>query len=282
VREWLECCDAIREKNGTRSLSVIAEEMGLNSATRVNDMLRGLGMPADLKQAKALLEALGATEDEAEKAADKYGAACAEWDRARDGLDQATRDADQPDWWERSDYIELVRRAAPKQLEDREDELAELAAWCTSREPGDTFAWWQAGPWAGKSALMYWLVLNPPPGTWVISFFVNGQVIGNDTSEAFTGALLDQLAAITGGKADPGRVGLTREGYCQKLLRKAAAHAAGVGRQLVLVVDGLDEDRSRDSGLASIAYCLRQPPRRAPGHRRQPPHPSATRRCQER
>ena len=67
-------------------------------------------------------------------------------------------------------YVEPVRDIAPRQLLDREAELAELADWCVSGD--EAYVRWQAGPGAGKSALMSWLVLHPPPGTWVISFFV--------------------------------------------------------------------------------------------------------------
>lgn len=44
---------------------------------------------------------------------------------------------------DRSAYLEQVRRIAPGQLQDRDRELAELAAFCT--EPGrGPYAWWRA------------------------------------------------------------------------------------------------------------------------------------------
>jgi hypothetical protein len=47
-------------------------------------------------------------------------------------------------------------------LDNREGELTELAGFCT--EPGQgPYVRWQAPPWAGKSALMSWFVLNPSP-----------------------------------------------------------------------------------------------------------------------
>ncbi|PZS39478.1 MAG: hypothetical protein DLM62_08025, partial [Pseudonocardiales bacterium] len=47
-------------------------------------------------------------------------------------------------------YQEQVRVIAPDNLLDREDELDELVEFCAGNRP---YAWWRAGPWAGKSAL---------------------------------------------------------------------------------------------------------------------------------
>ena len=123
---------------------------------------------------------------------------------------------------------------------------------------------WEAGPWAGKSALMSWLVLHPPPGTWVISFFVTARLAAQADSTAFTDGLLDQLVAVTGGEqVPPSASALQRDGLRRQLLEEAAARAVKVGRRLVLVVDGLDEDCGSmpGSGLPSIAACL---PKRPP------------------
>jgi hypothetical protein len=79
------------------------------------------------------------------------------------------------DAWVRSAYLEQVRRIAPPQLYGRDTELAELAAFCT--EPGQgTYMWWRGPAWAGKSALMSWFVLHPPPGVQVVSFFVTARL----------------------------------------------------------------------------------------------------------
>ena len=144
---------------------------------------------------------------------------------------------------------------------DREAELAELADWCVSGD--EAYVRWEAGPGAGKSALMYWLVLNPPPGTWVISFFVTARLAAQSDSTAFTDALLDQLAAVTGEQVPPSTPAAVRDGLRRRLLEKAAAQAVKAGRRLVLVVDGLDEDSGSlpGSGLPSVAACL---PKRFP------------------
>ncbi len=74
----------------------------------------------------------------------------------------------------RSAYLEQVRRIAPDKLHDRDEELTELAAFCT--EPGQRpYAWWRAPAWAGKSALMSWFVLHPPGGVRVVLFFITAR-----------------------------------------------------------------------------------------------------------
>jgi hypothetical protein len=46
-------------------------------------------------------------------------------------------------------YLEQVGDIAPTELHDRERELKELSDFCHGDE---AYTWWQAGPWAGKSA----------------------------------------------------------------------------------------------------------------------------------
>src|SRR5262249_4651684 len=101
-------------------------------------------------------------------------------------------------------YLRLVRRIAPPDppgLNGREEELAELARVCLGPDSGP-YAWWQAGPWAGKTALMSTFVLRPPPKVRerarIVSFFVTARLAAQDTREAFTHALLDQLSGLTG------------------------------------------------------------------------------------
>ena len=97
----------------------------------------------------------------------------------------------------RSAYLEQVRQIAPAELHGRDEELAELAAFCTRPGQG-RYAWWRAPAWAGKSALMSWFVLHPPPGVPVVSFFVTARYRGQDNRGAFTDAVLEQLAALLG------------------------------------------------------------------------------------
>jgi Trypsin-like peptidase domain len=155
-------------------------------------------------------------------------------------------------------YHELVADIAPDRLYGREDELGELVRFCAGGTP---YAWWQAGPWAGKSALMSWLVLYPPTGVDVVSFFVTGRLSGESDSAAFTAALIEQLTALAG--ESPAGL-LTRpgqHGQLLALLKTVAGRSQQAHRRLLLVVDGLDEDTSTRAGRPSIASLL---PRRPP------------------
>jgi len=53
----------------------------------------------------------------------------------------------------RSAYREQVRKIAPPRLIGRKAELSELEHFCTA-DRGPSYAWWRAGAWAGKTALM--------------------------------------------------------------------------------------------------------------------------------
>ena len=93
-------------------------------------------------------------------------------------------------------YFEQVRDIAPRGgLVGREDELATLGAFSMGSDP---YWWWRAEPWGGKSALMSWFVLNPPPGVAVVSFFVTARDASQDDSEAFTVTVLRQLEELLG------------------------------------------------------------------------------------
>ena len=164
----------------------------------------------------------------------------------------------------RSSYVQQVRRIAPPDppgLLGREAELAELAGFCLEDGRGP-YAWWQAGPWAGKSALLSTFVLRPPPEVRervrIVSFFITARLAAQDTREAFTQVLLEQLAELTGQELPPVLPEATREAYLLDLLAQAAAACQQAGGRLVLVVDGLDEDRGVTTGphAHSIAGLL--------------------------
>src|SRR5579875_2645397 len=146
--------------------------------------------------------------------------------------------------WE-SAYLQQVRRIAPPDppgLIGREAELAELARFCL--EPGqDHYVWWQAGPWAGKSALLSTFVLRPPRQlvgrVEIVSFFITARLAAQDTREAFTLVLLDQLADLTRQELPAVLPEARREAYLLDLLAQAARSCREDGRRLVLVVDGL-------------------------------------------
>ena len=164
----------------------------------------------------------------------------------------------------RSAYLEQVRDIAPDALIGRDGELAEWAEFCAG--PG-TYAWWQAGPWAGKSALASWFVTHPPAGVDIVSFFITGRLAGQADSDALLDAMIEQLTALDpacGGSAAVAGAG-ARVGAWLSMLASAAAQAEERARRLVVVVDGLDEDDAGATpvrGRPSIASLL---PRHPPG-----------------
>ena len=161
----------------------------------------------------------------------------------------------------RSAYLAQVADIAPDELIGREGELAEWAAFCAGTE---LYAWWQAGPWAGKTALASWFVTHPPTGVDIVSFFVTGRLYGQADSDAFLDAMIEQLHAYRpAGGGSPGMAG-ARVGAWLSLLASTATQAEERGRRLVVVVDGLDEDEAGATpprGRPSIASLL---PRRPP------------------
>ena len=162
----------------------------------------------------------------------------------------------------RSGYIEQVRRIAPHQgLVGREAELVDLAAFCTA-ESGASYAWWRAVAWAGKSALLSWFVLHPPPAVDIVSFFVTARFAGQDNRVAFTEVVLEQLAAMLGQDIPPLLTPATREGHLLRMLAEAAEVCQAMGGRLILVVDGLDEDTgvTTKHDAYSIAALLPQVP----------------------
>ena len=161
----------------------------------------------------------------------------------------------------RSAYLAQVADIAADDLIGRKNELAEWAEFCAGADP---YAWWQAGPWAGKSALASWFVIHPPAGVDVVSFFITSRLPGQADSDAFLDAMIEQLNAL-----DPASGGLpaiagARAGTWLSLLASAATRAEERARRLVVVVDGLDEDEAGATparGRPSIASLL---PRRPP------------------
>lgn len=118
-------------------------------------------------------------------------------------------------------------------LRERSAELAELAAFAVS---DGFYAWWRAGPWAGKTALAVEFAAHPPSGVDVVAFLVS-RARGQQTKE-FHEAVCDQLSALL----DEAPPATPSQQQFESLWRVAAELAATTGRQLVLLVDGLDEN----------------------------------------
>jgi hypothetical protein len=185
----LEFLERVREDNGLKSLREISRGMNLASPNRVGDLLRGVAGLVDQAQLDRLVRALGGGDDEVGRARRLYVKV-----RATGSPLQRRRTA----VWHRarSGYVDQVRSIAPTGgLLGRESELAELVAFCAGDE---SYLWWQAGPWAGKSALLSTFVLDPPFGVEVVAFFIVARLAVQADSTAFTEALLDQLSPIVG------------------------------------------------------------------------------------
>ncbi|MEV7907772.1 hypothetical protein AB0P04_39800, partial [Streptomyces anulatus] len=166
----------------------------------------------------------------------------------------------------RSAYLQQVRRMAPRGLVARKTELAELAAFCTA-SGGSPYAWWQAPAWAGKSALMSWFVLHPPPGVQVVSFFVTARYAGQSDRGAFIDVVLEQLAEVARQPLPVVLSEATREAHLLDMLDRAAQVLREDGRRLTLVVDGLDEDRGVTTGPEAYSIAALLPARPPAGVR---------------
>ncbi|MBO3753208.1 hypothetical protein J5X84_44885, partial [Streptosporangiaceae bacterium NEAU-GS5] len=157
----------------------------------------------------------------------------------------------------RSAYLEQVEQIFPWHLVGRDAELTELAEFCISENlPG--YAWWQGPAWAGKSALMATFVLHPPPRVRVVSFFITARYAGQSDRTAFAEIVIEQLSELLGQPMPSLLTEATQRGWLSRLLKEATRLCREAGEHLVLVVDGLDEDRGVRVGsdAHSIAALL--------------------------
>ncbi|WP_033354274.1 hypothetical protein [Kitasatospora aureofaciens] len=154
-------------------------------------------------------------------------------------------------------HAALAAYVPPAHLSGRDEELRELEAFCTAPEgAGSPYAWWQAGPWTGKSALMAHLVTRSQPrGVEFATYFIS-EVLQNNNREDFRKDLWKQLCDLAGRPA--GRAGSAEELFA--LMDQAGQACRDRGRRLLLVVDALDEDAGARPGGASIAALLPKNP----------------------
>jgi tetratricopeptide (TPR) repeat protein len=275
-RTFFELLDRVHREHGYKSLDDIARAMNLRAKSRVSKLLRGT-LPADEDQATALIRALGGSDEDAEFGALLYRTirSSTETPREKDRADEerpgtprlagGTAAVQQAYLWQ-------VQQFAPPNLAGRDAELEELARFCLDPD-GPPYAWWQAEPWAGKSALLATFVLNPPPEVaervTLVSFFITTQRAAHNTRGAFIQVLSEQLSALLGESAPAAQPEATIETTLLERLSRAAIEQNQTGRRLVLVVDGLDEDRGAASSpdSQSIAGMLpaRLPVEELPG-----------------
>jgi hypothetical protein len=146
----------------------------------------------------------------------------------------------------RSACREQARRISPLELLHYTTELAELADFCTA-DTEQAYRLYRAGAWASKSALMSWFVLHPPPGVRiVVRRHRTVRRPGRPRRVRRRGA---GAVNRTAGPADarlPDRCHLRRPSAWHAGRRATAC--AERGERLILVVDGLDEDRGVTTG----------------------------------
>ncbi|PSL55830.1 NACHT domain-containing protein [Saccharothrix carnea] len=179
----------------------------------------------------------------------------------------------------RTRYREQVKQIAPGELVDRDAERAELAAFATDPACAGSYALWRAPAWAGKSALLSWFVLHPPPGVRMVSFFITARMSSQNDRAAFVENVLEQLATLLDDALPALLTVHTREAHMLGLLADAAHVCQERGESLVLVVDGLDEDRGVTTGPDAHSIAALLPAELPPGlrvvvsSRPQPPIP---------
>ncbi|HEY9373322.1 trypsin-like peptidase domain-containing protein [Streptomyces sp.] len=146
-------------------------------------------------------------------------------------------------------FTAYLQGLAPDELLDRQGELEQLIVFCAGSDP---YQWIQGAPWAGKTALTSWLALHPPHGIVPVWFFVTNRDAGNADSPAYVESLIEQCAALADRDPVGGAAPAARAGELRRLLTEAADRVAARGGTLLLIVDGLDEDRSTGASIASL------------------------------
>ncbi len=157
-------------------------------------------------------------------------------------------------------YFSLRDSLIPAVFMGRENEIDQINKFILEdNENCDQWWWWQADAWAGKTALMAHLASNPKPDVNVASVFIIGREPANADSDAFYSYLIPQLAKIAGltwveiPSDLQGRIA-----QLKNLIDAAAARSRPNNGRLVILVDGLDEDRGpyRETTKQSIAASL--------------------------
>ncbi|MFC9005640.1 P-loop NTPase family protein [Streptomyces microflavus] len=166
----------------------------------------------------------------------------------------------------RSGYRQQVLRIAPPELAGRQAELDELAAFCTAPDRA-SYVWWRAPAWAGKTALMSWFALHPPQSVKIVPFFITARFAGQSDRAAFIEVVGEQLAELLGQPTPVYLTEATREGHLLAMLEEAAYQCQRRGERLVLLVDGLDEDRGVTTGPDAYSIAALLPARPPAGLR---------------
>ncbi|WP_159056047.1 hypothetical protein [Streptomyces scabiei] len=97
-------------------------------------------------------------------------------------------------------------------------------------------------------------VLNKPDDIEIVSFFITGRLAGQDDRTAFCEVVQRQFCAILGEEVPPSTEH-TRDEQLLDAFERAAYICQSQGRRLILVVDGLDEDRGVVAGPDSYSIA---------------------------
>ncbi|MEU5660533.1 hypothetical protein ABZ802_33695 [Streptomyces sp. NPDC047737] len=147
-----------------------------------------------------------------------------------------------------------LRDVLPREFAGRERELEELMAFVMAQQDGPDYLWYQAGSWAGKTALLAWFVdrYQLLAGVDIAHYFISGR-LGTDRREDFVRVVGRQLAAAAGSRRL--RAKDLEQSHLAPWYEAAAQECRQRGRRLVLIVDGLDEDADvslDDPGIAGL------------------------------
>ncbi|MEU5943815.1 hypothetical protein ABZ807_32735 [Micromonospora sp. NPDC047548] len=134
------------------------------------------------------------------------------------------------------------------ELKERDSEFAQLAKFASESQG---YLHLRGGAWAGKTALVSHLAVDPPPLVDIVGFFVSRRG-GTGRAGQFLQAACLQLAALMDEVApvEPSRADFL------DLWARAAASVRRQQRSMLLIVDGLDEDDARQLNEPSIASQL--------------------------
>ncbi|MFF8781760.1 hypothetical protein ACF07W_31210 [Streptomyces sp. NPDC015140] len=168
----------------------------------------------------------------------------------------------------RSGYLREVAQLAAARFEGRAAELEAMAEFSTApdgfqevqgEDAGTAYWRWLAPAWSGKTALMAQFALHPPQSVDVLAFFITARSAGRSDRTAFLATLQGQLREYLCATD----LDCASQGQFLDALERAADRATAEGRQLVLLVDGLDEDTGVESASSgySIAALLPRVPR---------------------
>lgn len=152
------------------------------------------------------------------------------------------------------------RRALDEYIPERTDPRSEEIDLVRRFIAGESGQWWgwQGEAWSGKSTLMALTLRAIEKEHSVVPFFISGRQINSRERLHFLERTLPRLAQLCGEESVPATTQSVQVDVYQGYLLRAAAACAAVGRRLVLLIDGLDEDAEAHKGsvLATIPVNL--------------------------